>query len=266
MTMRNRLYCILSALLLAVLLLPPFSFATDKDQEHQAQELFSQGVDALNQGNANLALEKFSAALKLDPELPEAYINRGIALRRLGQYVEAVEDLDKALKLAPKSPEAFYNRALAYSLSGLYDKAVADYTQASKYTPQDWQIFYNRGNAYLDQNLVKEALADYNQALKLHPRSPEILHNRGLAHLNLGQADQALKDADAVLKLDGNFARAQFVRAQALEKLDRKYDAMAAYRQFLSTGNPEKDRDLMQKALEQLKKLEGKDFSKPASG
>ena len=234
--------------------------------EDQAQELFSQGVDALNQNNANLALEKFNEALKLDPELPEAYINRGIALRRLEQYVEAVEDFDKALKLAPKSPEAFYNRGLSYSLSGVYDKALADYTRALKLAPKDWQIFYNRGNTYLDMNKVKEALADYNQALKLHPQSPEILHNRGLAYLNLGQANKALEDADAVLKLNGNFARAQFVRAQALEKLDHKYEAVAAYRVFLRTGNPEKDRDLMQKALEHLKQLEGKDSSKPANG
>ncbi len=33
---------------------------------------------------------------------------------------------------------------------------------------------------------------------------------------------------------------------------------MAAYRQFLKTANPEKDRDLLQQALENLKKLEGK--------
>ena len=33
---------------------------------------------------------------------------------------------------------------------------------------------------------------------------------------------------------------------------------MAAYRQFLKVASPEKDRDLMQQALEKLKKLEGK--------
>ena len=33
---------------------------------------------------------------------------------------------------------------------------------------------------------------------------------------------------------------------------------MAAYRQFLKTGNPDKDQDLLQQALERLKKLEGK--------
>lgn len=265
--MGKKPFMLLLSLLLAIILNSPATRSlAAENPEDQVQELFSQGVDALNQNHANLALEKFNEALKLDPEFPEAYINRGIALRRLEQYVEAVEDFDKALKLAPKSPEAFYNRGLAYGLSGVYDKAVADYTQALKLAPKDWQIFYNRGNAYLDQNKAKEALADYNQALQLSPHSLEALHNRGLAYLNLGQAGKALEDADRVLKLNGNYARAQFVRAQALEKLDRKYEAMAAYRVFLNTGNPEKDRDLMQKALEHLKQLEGKDSGKPAQG
>jgi tetratricopeptide (TPR) repeat protein len=264
--MGKKTCAILLALLFAAFFLPPSSFATDKEQEAQVQELFSQGVDALNQGHPNLALEKFTAALKLDPELPEAYINRGIALRRLEQYVEAVEDFDQALKLTPQSPEALYNRGLAYSLSGLYDKAVADYTQALKYAPQDWQIFYNRGNAYLDQGKSGEALKDYNQALKFNPRAPEAYLNRGLACLDLKEPGQALADADKALELNPHFARANYVKAQALEQSGRKPEAMAAYRRFLETGHPEKDRDLMQKALDQLQKLEGKDGSKPASG
>jgi tetratricopeptide (TPR) repeat protein len=172
--------------------------------------------------------------------------------------VEAVADFNKALELAPTSSEALYNRALAYSRSGVYDKALADYTQALKYAPRDWQILYNRGNTYLDLGKGKEALADYDRALQLHPKTPEIFYNRGLAYLHLGQAEKALQDADTALELDAGFARAHFLRAQALEKLDHQYEAMAAYRQFLKSGNPEKDRTLMQQALERLKHLEGK--------
>ena len=47
--------------------------------EPDAKAPFDQGVAALNQGNPTLAVEKFTAALKIDPNLPEAYINRGIA-------------------------------------------------------------------------------------------------------------------------------------------------------------------------------------------
>ncbi|MGA8139424.1 MAG: tetratricopeptide repeat protein [Desulfobaccales bacterium] len=219
---------------------------------------FAEGVAALNRNDPAAAIDKFTEALKLDPNLAEAYLNRGVAHLRLDQPVEAVADFDKVLELDPTSSEALYNRALAYSRSRVYDKALADYTQALKFAPGDWQILYNRGNTYLDLGKAKEALADYDRALQVHPKTPEILYNRGLAHLRLGQAEKALQDADTVQGLDAGFARTQVLRAQALEKLDDKYEAMAAYRQFLKSGDPAKDRTLMQQALERLKQLEGK--------
>ena len=83
-----------------------------------------------------------------------------------------------------------------------------------------------------------------------------ILYNRSLVHLALGQPDKALADDDTVLELDANFVRAHYVKAQALEKIGNKYEAMADFRQFLKAGNPEKDPDLLRKALAQLNKLE----------
>ena len=70
---------------------------------------------ALSQGNPTLAVEKFTAALKDNPEMVEAYINRGIAEMQLALWADAVGDFDKAMDLAPDSPEAYYNRGLAYS-------------------------------------------------------------------------------------------------------------------------------------------------------
>ena len=154
-------------ILIAALWLGPVA-ATQENPA--AQEPFEQGVTALTQGHPGQAVEKFTAALKVDPEMVEAYINRGIAQMQLDQWVDAVDDFDKALELAPKSPEAYYNRGLAYSRQGIPDKALADYTKALTYAPKDWQIYYNRGNTYLDLNQPRKALQDYNQALKLHPR------------------------------------------------------------------------------------------------
>jgi tetratricopeptide (TPR) repeat protein len=103
---------------------------------------------------------------------------------------------------------------------------------------------------------AKEALKDYNQALKLHPQAPEILHNRSLAYLALDKPEPALADADKVIELNPNYARAYYSRGQALEKLGNKYEALAAYRHFLKTANPEADASLLQKTLERIKALE----------
>ena len=105
---------------------------------------------------------------------------------------------------------------------------------------------------------AQEALKDYNRALKLHPQAPEILHNRSLAYLALEKPEPALADADKVIELNPNYARAYYSKGQALEKLGNKYEALAAYRHFLNTGNPDMDADLLQKALGRIKTLEGK--------
>ena len=127
-----------------------------------------------------------------------------------------------------------------------------------KYAPKDWQIYYNRGNAYLDMNKSQEALNDYLRALKIRPHAPEILHNRAQAYLHLSETELALDDAEEVLGINPNFARACYTKAQALDKLGKKPEALAAYREFLRMGNPTQDADLLQKALERLKALEGK--------
>ena len=41
-----------------------------------------------------------------------------------------------------------------------------------------------------------------------------------------------------------------------MEKLGNKYEALAAYRHFLNTGSPDKDRALLQQALGRIKALE----------
>ena len=191
-----RKVCFVITLTLAALSLLLGIAAAEPEQDATAP--FEAGVAALTQGNPTLAVEKFTAALKDNPEMVEAFINRGIAEMQLSLWADAVGDFDQALDLAPNSPEALYNRGLAYSRQNVFDKALADYTQAAKFAPKDWQIYYNRGNTYLDMKKAQEALKDYNRALKLHPKAPDILHNRSLAYLALDKPQPALADADQV--------------------------------------------------------------------
>ena len=211
---------------------------------------------ALTQGNPTLAVEKFTAALKTNPEMVEAYINRGIAEMKLarGPTRWAISTRPWSWPRTPPRPST--TGPWPTAARRCLDKALADYTQAVKFAPKDWQIYYNRGNTYLDMKKAQEALKDYNRALKLHPQAPEILHNRSLAYLALGKPEPALEDADQVIELNPNFARAYYSQGQALEKLGKKYEALAAYRHFLKTGNPDADAHLLRKALERIKALE----------
>ena len=76
----------------------------------------------------------------LQPDMGEAYINRGGSLVGQKRYMEALLDIDKGLTLNPEEPEkAYYNRALANE--GLDDIKAAyfDYLRAVELAPQ-WDI------------------------------------------------------------------------------------------------------------------------------
>ena len=50
------------------------------------------------------------AQFRLKPDYAEAYNNRGVAKRKLGQYEAAVADYDEAIRLKPDFAEAYSNR------------------------------------------------------------------------------------------------------------------------------------------------------------
>jgi tetratricopeptide (TPR) repeat protein len=67
----------------------------------------------------SLALPDFQAALRLDPELGEAYSGRGYARVLLGQYRPAVADAEEALRHGSISPRLLYNAARIYAQAAL---------------------------------------------------------------------------------------------------------------------------------------------------
>jgi tetratricopeptide (TPR) repeat protein len=98
----------------------------------------NRGVLKLRKADWNQARHDFDSALKLKPDLGEAYVNRGAAAIGQKRYAESLVDINKGLELGVEEPaKAYYNRALAYE--GLEDakSAYFDYQKAIEISP-DW--------------------------------------------------------------------------------------------------------------------------------
>ena len=82
------------------------------------------------------AAEPFDSALALQPDLGEAYMNRGAAQVGARRFSQGLADLDKAIGLGVKEPEkAYYNRALAHEKLGQWREAYFDYLKAIELNP-----------------------------------------------------------------------------------------------------------------------------------
>ena len=106
----------------------------------RAGTLVNLGVIRLRSGRYDQAAEDFTTAIRYQPQLAEAYVNRGAARIGLHQFKESLADLNKALELGVKEPEkAYYDRALAADWLGDPQAAFLDYKKALELAPA-WEL------------------------------------------------------------------------------------------------------------------------------
>ncbi len=105
----------------------------------RAGTLVNRGVLKLRRLSYEAAIKDFDAAVVMQPELAEAYVNRGAAAIGEHRYAESLPDLNKAIALGVQEPaKAYFNRALAYEALDDMKSAYFDYQKAVELKP-DWQ-------------------------------------------------------------------------------------------------------------------------------
>lgn len=109
-----------------------FAYFRTRRGKPQESKYYNQGVERLMRGDYKGAIEAFTLALRLNPNLVEAYIERGNARFELGDKQGAIEDYNQALHLNPNDANAYYNRGNACSELGDKQEAIKDYQKAAK--------------------------------------------------------------------------------------------------------------------------------------
>ena len=71
-----------------------------------SDDFVESGKKDLDDGNYNEALSFFDQALSLEPNNPDFWNLKGIALRSLGRYDEASECYNKSLEIEPRDKES----------------------------------------------------------------------------------------------------------------------------------------------------------------
>lgn len=96
----------------------------------------NRGILSMRAGRLDAAMADFDRAMVLDPNEPEAYLNRGSLLLKRNEVRPALAMFDAALARNTKRPElAYFARAVAHESLGNVRAAFADYRRASQLAP-----------------------------------------------------------------------------------------------------------------------------------
>jgi tetratricopeptide (TPR) repeat protein len=101
----------------------------------------NRGILHMRRGHVDRAIADFDAALRVDPNQPEAYLNKGAALLRMeGNESQAAELFTVALQRNTIRPAvAHFGRAVAHEAMGDFRAAYDDYRAASQLDPR-WRL------------------------------------------------------------------------------------------------------------------------------
>ena len=157
-------------------------------------------------GEAEIALESYEAAVKIDPKYAEAYKNIGNALRTLGRFDAAIESFRCALNIRPDYAEIYCSLGDIYGDAGVINEAVINYELALKINPDYAEVSNNLGNIHRAQGQLEEAVKSYEHALRINPELAMVHNNLGVAYQALGQEEAAVKSYEKAISIKPDYS------------------------------------------------------------
>jgi Flp pilus assembly protein TadD len=153
----------------------------------QMQNLFRQGAQHMNAGNAAEAEADFRQAIALDPSFAPAHLDLGLALLKQGKLLDAIASIRKSLELDPASPGAHLFLGIAEYQSHHEEDAISDLKLALKEDPKNIQALTWLGIVELNNGHPEEAIAPLDRAAELAPHDENVLDYRVQAHMAIAK-------------------------------------------------------------------------------
>ena len=192
-------FCLLS------LLCSLFFYGTAGAVSLEAQTCYEEGMACLEEGKLDEALEKFNAAVALDPNYVEALKDRGNAYYFKGELELALKDYLKVISLAPGIWQAYNNAANVYWDQGNIQKAMEYYEKAIEANPSECLPYSNLGLLHLDIKQYSEACEYFRKIIEIEPQNYVAYRDLGYTLYEMKQEEEAIIELQNSLSINPDY-------------------------------------------------------------
>ena len=180
----------------------------------------------------------YRKALELDPKCAAAYAGLAGIFVDSRNFKMAEPLMEKAVRLEPNVPRFWYNKGVMHSIGGQKQKALECYEKAVKLEPDNPNYWRCRGSIKMKMGDAKGGLLDCQQALKLSPKYGQGFILKAQCLSKLSRFHEAINAATKAIALSPRRAEAYQVRSYCYKCLDNM-DLSLADLERASTLKPE---------------------------
>ena len=199
----------------------------------------------LRSGRDWKAEEAIDKAISLGlPDNPNVWNDVGASLRHLRRFQDGLDAHERAIDLDPERPDSWIAKGLAlYDLRRPWEEMAEAFDKAVDVRPDDpevWFVLYNRAATLGNIGRPLESIATYEEVINLKPDFAEAWFNKGLALEDLERLPQALEAFEKAKSLGPNDPRPWEKMGAMLQKLGRYQEAKEAFGKAASVRQHER--------------------------
>lgn len=183
------------------------------------------------------AIDAYRVAIKIDPNLNEAWTNLGAVYFDSGRIHDSINAIQQAIKIEPNDSDAWYNLGQCYRDLEQYSDAITAYQQAIAITPNYTDALFKLGRSHDNLGHTQDSITAYQQTIKIDPNYFDAWNNLGTVYDDIGDYINAIKSLKTAIKINPNSVIPLINLGNTYNKAGRPTEAISVLKKAISINS-----------------------------
>lgn len=195
---------------------------TNKTEIDKAIELYKQG-------KFKESIDVFSSILEHEEDNAEIYNNMGMAYAKLGEFEQAEKSFTKSIKLNPLIPQSYINLSDLYYKHNDLSGAIGVLERGSYEMTDNYVIAHLLARVYIEDSRYDMAICELQKILDAQPENYDAFYDLGRVSFELGNYEDAISNFENVIEYKEDNEFLYYYLAQAYEANNEIDKAISNY-------------------------------------